>query len=115
MSRYDVDSMLRFKGEVSPAKSLDGNLLTQNHEYLAHPLATTDVVTIEMEHDAITGAFVTFVKELHGMSTFGDTEFDALEMTAEMIRGYILSMEERGVKIPLASAKLAELKRIVGL
>jgi hypothetical protein len=31
-------------------------------------------------------------------------------MTAEMIRGYILSMEERGIKIPLAAARLAELK-----
>ncbi len=49
------------------------------------------------------------------MSTFADTEFDALEMTAEMIRGYIESMEGSGLKIPLPQAKLVELKRIVGL
>jgi len=68
-----------------------------------------------MERDEATKSFVTFVKELHGISTFGDTEFKTLEMTAEMIRGYIVSMEERGMKIPLAQAKLDELKRIVGL
>ena len=90
-------------------------MLTQNRDYLTHPLATTKVVTIEMERDADTDSFVTFVKEMHGMSTFGDTEFEALQMTAEMIRGYIESMEERGMKIPLAPANLVELKRIVSL
>lgn len=108
--------MLRFKRKDSPnAKPLDGSLLTQSRDYLAHPLASTDAVTIEMEYDDDAESFVTFVKELHGMSTFADTEFDALEMTAEMIRGYVLSMEERGMKIPIGRVKLAELKRIVGL
>jgi predicted RNase H-like HicB family nuclease len=107
--------MLRFKSlDPRSAKLLHGNLLTQN-DYLAHPLAATDAVTIEMEHDAASASFVTFVKELHDISTFADTEFDALEMTAEMIRGYIVSMEDRGMKIPLAQPKLVELKRIVGL
>lgn len=107
--------MLRFKGGSHAAKPSAGNLLTQNRDYRAHPLATTKVVTIEMERDADTDSFVTFVKELHGMSTFGDTEFEALEVTSEMIRGYIESMEQRGMKIPVALADLMELKRIVGL
>jgi predicted RNase H-like HicB family nuclease len=88
---------------------------TQRPDYRAHPLATTNAVTIEMEYDVDTESFVTYVKELQGISTFGDTELEALEMTAEMIRGYILSMEDRGMKIPLAQAKLGELKPIVGL
>jgi predicted RNase H-like HicB family nuclease len=33
------------------------------------------------------------VKELHRMSSFGETESAALDNTAEMIRGYIRSME----------------------
>jgi predicted RNase H-like HicB family nuclease len=107
--------MLRFKGGSQTAKSSDGNLLTQNRDYRAHPLATTKVVTIEIEREAGTDSFVTFVKELHGISTFGDTEFEALELTAEMIRGYIKSMEERGMKVPLALANLVELKRRVAL
>jgi predicted RNase H-like HicB family nuclease len=97
------------------AKAIDGNVVTQNQDYRSHPLATTDAVTIEMRHDPEADSYVTFVRELHGMSTFGDTEFNALEMTAEMIRGYIESMEERGMKMPLPRAELLELKRIVGL
>jgi len=49
------------------------------------------------------------------MSSFSDTEQEALQMTAEMIRGYIESMEARGMPIPLSPAKLNELKRLVGL
>jgi hypothetical protein len=58
--------MLRLKIENSD--SVKGSLLTQNQDYRSHPLANTDVVTIEMEHDEATKSFVTFVKELHGMS-----------------------------------------------
>jgi predicted RNase H-like HicB family nuclease len=101
--------MLRLRQEDSRS---DGNVLTQDKDYRAHPLATTDVVTIEMERDEATKSFVTFVQELHGMSTFGDTEFDALERTVEMIRGYLESMEERGMPIPLAKAKLVELRNL---
>ena len=84
---------------------------TRRPDYRAHPLAITDAVTIEMEFDRDTQSFVTYVKELHRISTFGNTELEALELTAEMIRGYIESMEERGMKIPLRGPKLVELKR----
>lgn len=108
--------MLRFKHEKPKlAHSGNGSVLTQSLDFRSHPLATTQAVTIELEGDNATKSFVTFVKELHRISTFGDTELDALDMTAEMIRGYIVSMEERGMKIPLPPAKLVELKRIVGL
>jgi predicted RNase H-like HicB family nuclease len=75
----------------------------------------TKAVTIEMEYDEDARAFVTYVKELHRMSSFGDTESTALENTAEMIRGYIKSMEGNRKRIPLSAAKLAELKRVLGL
>jgi predicted RNase H-like HicB family nuclease len=85
------------------------------HVYMAHALATTKAVTIDMEFDEQSDSFVTYVKELHRMSTFGDTELEALENTAEMIRGYIKSMEANRKKIPLAAARLKTLKRLVGL
>lgn len=85
------------------------------HAYKRHPLATTKAVTIDMEYDEEAAAFVTYVKELHRMSTFGETESAALENTAEMIRGYIKSMVANRKRIPLTVPKLTELKRVVGL
>lgn len=85
------------------------------HAYKQHPLATTKAVTVDMEYDEDAKAFVTYVKELHEMSTFGETEFSALDHTAEMIRGYIKSMEANRKKIPLTASKLKELKQIVGM
>jgi len=52
---------------------------------------------------------------LHRMSTFGETESSALDNTAEMIRGYIKSMEANRRRIPLASSRLSELKHVVGV
>jgi len=75
----------------------------------------TKAATIDMEFDEDADAFVTYVKELHGMSTFGETETAALDNTAEMIRGYIKSMEGNRKKIPLTPEKLRELKRVVGM
>src|SRR5579859_1040665 len=49
------------------------------HAYERHPLATTKTVTIEMEYDQDARAFVTYVKELNRMSTFGETEEAALD------------------------------------
>jgi predicted RNase H-like HicB family nuclease len=83
--------------------------------YNQHPLATTKAVTIDMEYDEEAEAFVTYVNELNRMSTFGGTESAALDNTAEMIRGYIKSMEANRKKIALAPQKLAELKRIVSI
>jgi predicted RNase H-like HicB family nuclease len=85
------------------------------HAYQRHPLAASKAVTIDMDYEDDAEAFVTHVKELHGISTFGETEQAALDNTAEMIRGYIKSMEANGKKIPLTAARLAELKGLVGM
>jgi len=85
------------------------------HGYTHHPLSVTKAVTVEMEYDESAGAFVTYVRELHRISTFGDTESAALDNTAEMITSYIKSMEANRKRIPLAASKLAQLKRAVGL
>ncbi|MGA2740211.1 MAG: hypothetical protein ABSG65_22560 [Bryobacteraceae bacterium] len=39
---------------------------------------------------------------------------EALDNIAEMIRGYIKSMEANHKKIPLSAVKLTDLKRLVG-
>jgi len=83
--------------------------------YTRHPLSTTKAVTIDMEYDEDRESFVTYVRELHGISTFGETESMALDKTAEMIRGYIRSMEANRKKIPLTLPKLVEWKRAVGI
>ena len=85
------------------------------HAYKRHPLATTQAVSVDMEFDEDAKAFVTYVKELHGMSSFGETESAALENTAEMIRGYIQSMVANRKRIPLEARELVELRRIVGI
>jgi predicted RNase H-like HicB family nuclease len=79
------------------------------------PLATTSVVTIDMEFDEESNSFVTHVKELHGMSTYGKSEWEALDNTAEVIRGYIKSMKANHKKIPLSARRLIELERLAGL
>jgi len=84
------------------------------YAYRSHPLAKTKAVTVDMEFDEESGVFVTYVKELHGISTYGATELDALNATAEMIRGYLSSMGGNHKQVPLAAAKLTALKRVVG-
>jgi predicted RNase H-like HicB family nuclease len=102
--------------KVAEDKAMKKFLKTPDpYAYKHHPLAVTKAVTIEMEHDNAVDAFVTYVKELHRTSTFGETESAALDNTAEMIRGYIKSMEANRKKIPLPASKLAELKRVVGM
>lgn len=78
-----------------------------------HPLASTKALTIEMEYDPDARAFVTYVKELHRMSSYGESEEAALDHTAEMIRGYIQSMESQRKRIPLSAAKLGDLKKLL--
>jgi len=74
--------------------------------YKRHPLATSKVLTVDMEYDNDAAAFVTYVRELHRISTFGATASAALDNTVEMIRGYIQSMEANRKRIPLTPSKL---------
>jgi len=85
------------------------------HAYRNHQLAQTRTVTVDMEFDEETHSFVTYVQELHRMSTFGESELKALDNTAEMIRGYTKSMEANHKRIPLTKARLSTLKRVVGM
>lgn len=78
------------------------------------PLASSKAITVEVEYDPDAKAFITYVKELHRMSRFGDSEA-ALDATAEMIRGYLQSMEAQHKRIPLPAPKSVDLKQLLRL
>jgi predicted RNase H-like HicB family nuclease len=80
-----------------------------------HPLARTKAVTVRLEWDGTANAWVTQVKGLGSLSTFGATEQQALDRTQEMILGYLKSAEANGFRIRLSAERLTALKRAVGL
>jgi predicted RNase H-like HicB family nuclease len=84
-------------------------------DYKTHPRVETKAVAVEMEFDEESNCFVSYVRELLGMSTFGKTKIAVLNNTAEMIRGYIKSVEANRNKIPLIPAKLSAQKELVGM
>jgi predicted RNase H-like HicB family nuclease len=47
------------------------------------------------------GGFVVSVQELPGVVTEGETVADALAMAKDAIEGYLITMRERGWKLPL--------------
>jgi predicted RNase H-like HicB family nuclease len=55
----------------------------------AHPLNSQNIVNVTLEWEPETRFYVTTVRELNGISTFGRTEEEALDKTAEMILGYL--------------------------
>src|ERR1035437_482926 len=85
------------------------------YAYKRHPLAISKAVTIDMEYDGDAAAFVTYVKELHRMSSFGETESAALDNTVEMIRVYMGAMGAKQKNPPPPPQKLKKLNRRCGL
>jgi predicted RNase H-like HicB family nuclease len=63
-----------------------------------------------MEWDEDAQAWVTFVPELSNISTYGKTQQKALEAASELIRGYLDSMQEQGLKIPLSPAAIRRVR-----
>ena len=68
-------------------------------------LAKTKAVTVDMEFDEESGVLSLTLRKLHGISTYGTTELDALNSTAEMIRGYLASMKANHKKRFLSRPK----------
>jgi predicted RNase H-like HicB family nuclease len=75
-----------------------------------HPLAHLEAVTVQMEWDAESGAWVTYVPELNGISTFGETQERALESTRDMILAYLQSAEELQAPIPLGKDDVRKIR-----
>lgn len=67
-------------------------------------------LTIRIEWDGDTKNWVTYVPELNNISTFGQTELEALDNTAEMIMGFIEASERQGLRLPLSERELAKIR-----
>ena len=80
----------------------------QNPVVEAHPLSQLDCITVNMDWDGV--AWVTNIPELYGISTFGDTQEAALDLTQEMLLGWLDSMEARGMKIPLSRSQIGRIR-----
>src|ERR1700691_3322412 len=74
------------------------------------PLAHLESITVQMERDAESGAWVTYVPELNGISTFGETQEQALERTRDMILAYLESVEELQLPIPLGTDEVRKIR-----
>ena len=79
-----------------------------------HPLAHLEGVTVRMEWDAESGAWVTYVPELNGISTFGETQEQALESTRDMIVAYLESVEDLQLPVPLGRDEIRKIRTFVG-
>lgn len=80
----------------------------------AHPLTQLDFIHVTMEWDEETRTWGTYVRELNNASTFGDTQEEALNMTAELILGYIDVLIERGYEPPFSKKQLRQLREALG-
>ena len=53
-----------------------------------------------LEWDAEDRVWVTYVPSLNHLSTYGETEAEALERTREAIAGYLEAAEKEGLSVP---------------
>jgi predicted RNase H-like HicB family nuclease len=68
-------------------------------------------IRVEIERDADTKAYVTFVPALGQLSTFGETLEEALDQTRDMLLTYIVSMDDEGMPLPFSKAEIKRLRR----
>ena len=63
-----------------------------------------------MEWDEDTEAWVTRVPELNNISTFGKTQEEALRQTRELVLGYIDTMRDHHLRVPLPASVVRRLR-----
>lgn len=78
-----------------------------------HPLNRQGAVEVEIWYEAESKAYVTRIPQLFDISSYGRSEEEALDRTAEMLAGWIAAMEAEGKKLPLSRGALAELKKAI--
>ena len=77
------------------------------------PLTAERTYRVLIEHDERTGSYVTYVPSLDWISTFGDTQEEALEHTVDLIQTHLALLsfdsplgdrpyEAREVRVPAA-------------
>lgn len=67
-------------------------------------------ITVLVEWDEKTGNWVTFVPALNNISTFGKTQEEALDATQELVLGYLDTMQEQRLPVPLAASSVRRLR-----
>lgn len=75
-----------------------------------HPLASVSEITVQLEWDEETEAWVTRVPELNNISTFGKTQEEALRRTRELVLGYIDAMQDLHLRVPLPASAVRRLR-----
>jgi len=75
-----------------------------------HPLAMLEDITVMLNWDEETQNWVTRIPELNGISTFGKTQEEALNNTRELILGYLDSMQDLRLRVPLNASQLRRLR-----
>jgi predicted RNase H-like HicB family nuclease len=60
----------------------------------------TDWYDTELEWDPDERVWVSYVRGLGGLSTYGDTLAEALFQTADMISGYLETAKAEGIPVP---------------
>lgn len=76
----------------------------------SHPLASLKDLTVQIEWDDETQSWVTCIPELNGISTFGATQEEALQQTRDLVIGYLDSMEERGLQLPVSRISIRRIR-----
>ena len=79
-----------------------------------HPLAETDLISVDMEWDETTRCWTTFVPELDGISTFGKSYEEALDHTADLIVGWLQTTIDYGQELPISRKRANEILRLLG-
>lgn len=79
----------------------------------AHPLNQLDFLTVEIFWDQQSRCWVTRIPDLFNISTQGETEEEALDMTSEMLIGWLDSMADVGAKVPLTAAQIKRIRQVL--
>ena len=62
-----------------------------------------------LEWDSESGVWVTYVPELGGISTFGETEQEAIDTTRDMIQGHLQAFGSEPSETPPRTPRVLEL------
>ena len=62
-----------------------------------------------LEWDSESNVWVTYVPELGGISTFGETEQEAMDMTRDMIKGHLQAFGNEPSETPPRAPRILQL------
>jgi predicted RNase H-like HicB family nuclease len=75
-----------------------------------HPFARIEDLTVRLEWDEDTESWVTYVPELNNISTFGKTQEEALKNTRDLVIGYLDTMQEKRLRLPLTPSAIRRVR-----